>query len=368
MTAARGREQLPDTLRAIAMLSVLVVNAIGYGVAPWGPLLGARQPADSAWAAAAQGLVGALLQGKGVAMLSFVFGMSLWLAARRRNRAEALQRGLARDRRLLGLGVVHGVFVYFGDILTLYALVSRPLLRRLHMPWRGLRRHLWRALAWALLAKLAWLLVLVGFGADPDPRDVPSFATVRGAWPFLQLNASSYLLGLATSLVMAGTVTYLCMVCGVAAARMRLLTHRRWRAALRRFIWRFGLPLLALSAVYGWGCAALAPTHPWRPWIDALGDFIAIPVAACYLAGLALAAGGGSARWCGWLSPLGRRTLSLYIGHSLLCVALFSGLGWALAASTLQTVLFCLGLWGLALVAARRSRRRWPLEAWMARR
>ncbi|MGC3984186.1 MAG: DUF418 domain-containing protein [Pseudorhodoferax sp.] len=367
MTAARSREQLPDTLRAIAMLSVLVVNAIGYAAAPWGPMLGVRTPSDSAWAAVAQGLVGALLQGKGVAMLSFVFGMSLWLAARRRPRREALQRGLARNRRLLGLGIVHGVFVYFGDILTLYALVGRQLLRRLHMPWRGLRRHLWRALAWALLAKFAWVLVLVGFGADPDTRGVPSFAAVRGAWPFLQLNAGSYALGLATSLVMAGTVTYLCMACGVAAARLRLLTHRRWRGALRRLLRRGGLLLLAPSAVYGWSCAAPGPAHA-RPWIDALGDAIAIPVAACYIAALALASGGGRARWCGWFSPLGQRTLSLYIGHSLLCVALFSGLGWAVAASTLQTVLFCLGLWLLALAAARHSRGPWPLEAWMARR
>ena len=350
------------------MLSVLVVNAIGYAAAPWGPMLGVRAPADSAWAALAQGLVGALLQGKGVAMLSFVFGMSLWLAARRRSRAEALQRGLARNRRLLGLGVVHGVFVYFGDILTLYALVSRPLLRRLHMPWRGLRRHLRRALAWALLTKLAWLLVLVGLGADPDTSSVPSFASIQGAWPFLRLNAGSYAFGLATSLAMAGTVTYLCMLCGAAAARLRLLTHRRWRPALRRFLWRAGPLLLALSAAYGWGCATLAPTHPWRPWLDALGDVIAIPMAACYLAALALASHGGRARWCGWFGPLGQRTLSLYIGHSLLCVALFSGLGGALAASTLQTVLFCLGLWLLALAAARRSQRRWPLEAWMARR
>lgn len=368
MTAARARDRLADTLRALAMLSVLVVNAIGYAAAPWGPMLGVRAPADSMAAALTQGLVGALLQGKGVAMLSFVFGMSLWLAARRLGRQPARQRGLARNRRLLGLGVVHGVFVYFGDILTLYALVSRPLLRRLHMPWRSLHRHLGRALFWALLTKFAWLLVLVGFGADPDTSSVPSFATVQGAWPFLQLNAGSYAFALATSLVMAGTVTYLCMVCGVAAARLRLLTHRRWRPALRRWLWRGGPLLLALGAVYGWGCATLAPTDPLRPWIDALGDLTAIPWAACYVAALALASGGGRASWCGWFAPLGQRTLSLYIGHSLLCVALFSGLGWALAASTLQTVLCAVGLWALALVAARRSRGRWPLEAWMARR
>jgi uncharacterized protein len=368
VSASNARAQLPDALRAIAMVSVLAVNAIGYAVAPWGPVLGVRTPSDSAWAAAAQGLVAALLQGKGVAMLSFVFGMSLWLATRRRDRHEALQRGLVRNRRLLGLGIVHGVFVYFGDILTLYALVGRPLLRRLHMPWRALRRHLRWALAWALATKLVWWLALVGLAADPDMAEVPSFASVQGYWPFWRLNAGSYAFGLAASLLMAGAVTYLCMACGVAAARLRLLTHRRWRAPLRRFVSYAGPPLLLLSGVYGWGCAVTGPTDAGRPWIDALGDAVAIPVAACYVAALSLAAHGGSARWCSWFSPLGQRTLSLYIGHSLLCVALFSGAGWAIAASTLQTVLLCLGLWLLAAVAARHSRRRWPLEAWMARR
>lgn len=368
MNAPRGRAQLPDALRAIAMVSVLVVNAIGYAVAPWGPVLGVRTPSDSAWAALTHGLVGAVLQGKGIAMLAFVFGMSLWLAARRRERPEALRLGLVRQRRLLQLGIVHGVFVYFGDILTLYALVGRLLLRRLHMPWRALRRHLRRALAWAVLAKLAWLAVLVGFGADPDPASLPSLAAVQGAWPFLQLNAGSYAFGQVVALAMAGPVLYLCMAGGVAAARLRLLTHRRWRAPLRRCLWRGGPALLLLSLAYGWGCATLAPAHAWRPWSDALGDLVAIPVAACYLAALALASDGGRARWCRWFSPLGQRTLSLYIGHSLLCLLLFSGAGWAVAATSVQTVLASGALWLLAWAAARHSRRRWPLEAWMGRR
>lgn len=240
MTDLRGREQLPDALRAIAMVSVLVVNAIGYAVAPWGPVLGERSPTGSAWAGLTQGLVGALLQGKGYAVLAFVFGMSLWLAARRRSGDAALRRGLVRNRRLLRLGIVHGVFVYFGDILTLYALVGRGLLRRLHLRWGHLRRHLLFALGWALLAKIAWLAMLVWFGADPDPADAPTLASVRGLWPFLQLNASSYAFAVAVSLVMGAPVIYLCMACGVAAARLRLLTHRRWRAPMRRLLLRCG--------------------------------------------------------------------------------------------------------------------------------
>ncbi|MBP7568072.1 MAG: hypothetical protein KA795_18905, partial [Burkholderiaceae bacterium] len=149
LPARRGREPLPDALRALAMLSVLVMNAIGYGVAPWGHPLGG--PPAGPWSAAAQGLAAALLQGKGYTMLAFVFGMALWLAARGRPQAQALQCGIVRHRRMLQLGVVHGVFIYFGDILTMYALVGRRLLGRLHAPWKMFRHHLRTALVWALL-------------------------------------------------------------------------------------------------------------------------------------------------------------------------------------------------------------------------
>lgn len=368
MRAPHHRETLPDALRALAMVSVLVLNAIGYAAAPWGPMLGQRMPADSALAAAMQGVVGALLQGKGMAMLAFVFGMALWLSARRRARPEAQRRGLVRNRRLLRLGILHGLFVYFGDILTLYALVGRLLLRRLHMPWRLLRRHLRRALLWAVLAKLAFLMLLLLPSAPWDEAAPTSMATVQGAWAFVQLNALAYTTSQLIGALFAAPVVYLCMVCGVAAARLRLLTHRRWRPVLRCWLWRCGPALLGLSIFYGWGSAVTQASDPARTWIDAGGDLITVPVAACYLAALALASAGGQARWCHRLSPLGQRTLTLYVGHSVLCLVLFSGAGLAIALSTVQIVLACLGLWLLAWVAAACSgNRRWPLEAWMGR-
>lgn len=362
----RARETLPDALRALALVAVLVLNAIGYAVAPWGPPLGQRTPPDSGLAAATQGLVGALLQGKGIAMLAFVFGMALWLSARRHDRPAAQRRALRRNGRLLRLGIVHGLFIYFGDILTLYAIVGRQLLRRLHLPWRALRLHLRWALVWALLAKLALVVLLVAppYRWEEEPA---SLAAVRGVWEFLELNALSYAFSQAMTLVFAGPVLYLCMACGVAAARLRLLTHQRWRPLLRRWLWRSGPALLVLSAGYGWGVATTQAWDPARAWVDSLGDLIAIPVAACYLVALALASQGGSARWCRALGPLGRRTLTLYVGHGVLCLLLFSGAGLALEPTTAEVVALCLGWWLLAFAAAARSRRRWPLEAWMAR-
>lgn len=368
-TLTHRRETLPDALRALALIAVLVVNAVGYASAPWGPALGFRTPPDSAWASVTQGFVAAVLQGKGYTTLAFVFGMALWLAARNRSRPDALQRGKLRQRRLLALGVFHGAFLYFGDILTLYALVGRQLLSRLHLPWGAFRRHLWRALAWAVLAKLVLLAFTLMAAESPATPDTPSLSSAQGAWAFLQLNAGFYAAIQIPALIVGGPVMYLCMLGGVAAARLRLLTHRRWRPLWRRGLWLAGPPLLMLSIAYGWAWAVHDPATDIDPWTEALGDLISLPMAACYLAALVLASDGGRARWCGWLSPLGQRTLTLYVGHSALCLVLFSGAGWALAPTTLQTVLGCLGLWLLALAAARfSSRRRWPLEAWMGRR
>jgi uncharacterized protein len=114
MSGDRFRQPLPDALRALALVTVLVVNTLGYAIAPVGPQLGLRLPADSAWAAATQGVVAGLLQGKGYTMLAFVFGMGLWLATRQRSRTDALRRGVVRQRRMLVLGVLHGAFVYRG--------------------------------------------------------------------------------------------------------------------------------------------------------------------------------------------------------------------------------------------------------------
>jgi uncharacterized protein len=159
------------------------------------------------------------------------------------------------------------------------------------------------------------------------------------------------------------------MLCGVAAARLRLLTHRRWRGVLKRWLVSGCLPVIALSFAYGWGYAMTPATQPISPWLEMLGEAISLPMAALYIGALAWVSDGGRARWCQWLGPLGRRTLTLYVGHSLICLALFSGVGLALAPTTDQAVVFCLGLWLLAWAAAGLGgKTRWPLEAWLSRR
>lgn len=375
MTRGAARQPLPDALRALALLAVLVVNAAGYLVAPWGALLGERSPPDSGLASAVQGVMAALLQGKGYPMLAFLFGMGLVLAAHRADATWSAQRGVRRKKRLLQLGVLHGVFIYFGDILTMYALVGWSLMTRLHEPWSSLRPRLRRAGWWALgvtavtVAATAFFAMEAGLGSLTDSRAEPTLAQAQGWIEFWQVNAGAYFSSQIGALLLFWPVVRLCMLCGVAAARLRFLTHRRWRPALRRWTVRLALPLLLLNVTYGVVYVHTVPGSQRLLLMDAVGSVVGPPLAWVYVMLMALAARGGQAAWCRALAPLGQRTLTLYVGHSLLCVALYTGIGIGLQPGTAAMATFSVVLWCLALVAARASgARRWPLEAWMARR
>lgn len=366
------RQPLPDALRALALLSVLAVNAGGYLVAPWGALV-ERNPPDSVLAGAVQGLITALLQGKGYPMLAFLFGMGLWFASRGREPHLARQRGVRRQKKLLKLGVLHGVFVYFGDILTNYALIGWHLLAHLHEPWRSLRRRLYRALGWALavsvlsIAVMAFLAARPGLVGDALPQPEPTLAQAQTWGQFWLINAGAYATLQVGALLLSWPVLRLCMLCGVAAARLRLLTHPRWRRGLRRWASRLAPPLLLLNLGYGLAQTRVIAGSERAFWVESIGGLIGLPLAAVYVMALALAANGGRAVWCRWLAPLGQRTLTLYVGHSLLCLGLYTGIGLGLQPSTAEMALVSLGLWCGALAAARASgARRWPLEAWLA--
>ncbi len=375
MSALGQRQPLPDALRALAMISVLTVNSAGYLVAPWGALLGERSPPDSQIAVMVQGLIAALLQGKGYPMLAFLFGMGLVLATRARPAPVAHERAVARQKKLLKLGLLHGLLVYFGDILTMYALVGWRLLAQVHEPWRLLRRRLRRALAWALAATVLSVVLIALFAAPAGPAGSapvdadPSLAQARHLIDFWMVNASAYAVMQISALLLFWPVLRLCMLCGVAAARLRLLHHRRWRRGLWLCAQRWAGPVVLLNLGYGLTYVSVVAGSQRAIWVEFLGNLFGPALAAIYVVALALGAQGGRAAWCRWLAPLGQRSLTLYIGHSLLGLGLFSGAGLGLQLGSLGLALFALLLWGLALLAARASAgRRWPFEAWMARR
>ncbi len=360
-----GRAPLPDALRALAMVGVIVVNAVSYTVAPSGPPLGLPEPGMAAIGAHA--LAAFLLHGKAYPLLAFLFGAGLVMAAQRRGTAPLDAR--RRMRRLLVLGVLHGALVYFGDILTMYAVCGLWLLRHTHERPGALRRRLHRACGWAVLAVVANLLLVGAFSLNADLSDATASFDRTTSWPpQVWLNGSAYFTSQIAALVLVLPILRVAMLAGMLAARLRMLAHRRWQPLWRRWL-QCCLPVgLVLNAVYAVGLTAAVLRHDefqtslYLTVAPILGWWLTVSLVAWAVL--------HPGRWVGSLVPLGRRTLSLYLLHSVLCVLLFSGagLGWPLP--LVAGWAWGLGVWVAGLLAARRLEAlqwRGPFEAWLAR-
>lgn len=368
MTAAlHSREPLPDALRALALAGVLIVNGLGYRDAPMGRLLGAVQPPDSIAAHVVTALVAAFVQGKAYPLLALLFGIGIAYAMRGRPPAAALQASHRRSRRLLLLGLLHGLFLYYGDILTTYALCALLVARHAREPWSRLRRRMRRALGWALLAlcaagALAWLPL-------DESAAAPTIGTVTGYREFLGLSAPTFVIAQTVGLLFALPLVRLGMLVGIAAARLRLLTHPRWRGHLRAALRRWVAPLLIANVACGVAYATLPGVRAGGVWfLESVSALWSAPLALAFAAIASLAWHGGRRGWALWLAPLGQHTLSVYVGASLLMLGVMSGAGLGWQPTTAGWVGSALALWALAAAASRRWRGRWPLEAWMARR
>lgn len=359
------REPLIDALRASALLGVVVVNLQSYPTGPWGSPLGVPAPADSPLAWTVFGFVAWLLQGKAYPLLAFLFGYSQALALRGRGRDPARRR----LHRLLLLGVLHGALLYAGDVLTLYALCGLLLLAQADARLRRLLRQLrvWLVFALIAFALSAWIL------SDPrfDAFSPPSYPQVPGVGGLVALNARAYVEALVGGVLLFGPEIMMLMSAGFIAGRVGLLTRPRWRAGVAR-VARWALPLgLAANALYAVAATASSiGSDAARPWPGLVGP-VGWLLTAGYAAALATAWHAGPPAPLRAIVPLGRYTLSLYIGVSLLGALLLSGagLGWPLGSAGLFAV--ALLLWSAAAVAARPAMAaglRGPLEAWMARR
>jgi uncharacterized protein len=363
----RRREPLPDALRAIALLGVLAVNAAGYAVAPWGPLLGHATPAGDVPALLVQGLQAWLLQGKAYPALAFLFGWGLAMALRDGSIA-ASRRARQRHWRMLGLGLLHGTLLYFGDILTMYALCGLLVLGQARLRWPALRLRLRLALAGAIATSLLSLLLAVWTPAQTEAAET-TLQEVSSWAGFIRVNVSAFGWIGVVGLVFGWPVIWLCMLCGVAAARLRWLSHRRWAPLRRAFVKRWLPPLLLLNGAYAIGQVITSRTDAPRTWaLDAVTPWVGLPLSACLLLGVAQRYHAGGLRWVEHFAPLGRRTLSVYVGHSLMCLVLYSGIGLSWQPGTVGVFGVSLCLWALLAWLAAHSRRRWPLEVWMGRR
>src|SRR5690606_28751083 len=278
-TAPAQRIAILDALRGFALCGILLMNIETFVM----PVLASTSGLDPTLTGAdrvADALVYFLVQGKFYVLFSLLFGMGFAVMSQR---AEAAGRPFSgiywrRGLVLLGIGLVHALLVWSGDILVLYALLSFLLLAFRHLSarwlgWLGALACLVGPVLVLLLGLMAWVAAQA-----PDMAAEWNYAMATQAGDMRQLTADAlHAYGPAGSyteavvqrgrevalfmsgLPVIGPLVFGVFLLGAAFARSGAIAaperHRRLFALLRWLALPAGLALMGASM-------AVTPTLP----------------------------------------------------------------------------------------------------------
>ncbi|WP_221089303.1 DUF418 domain-containing protein [Deinococcus aquaedulcis] len=279
----QARSPLPDVLRGVALLGILIVNMQDFaGFLEW-----QQRGVDRA----AQVLTDVLANGRFISIFAMLFG---WGAAGLLAR-QGVGTFLRRHLVLLAVGAVHYVLVWHGDIISNYATLALALLLTAALSARAL-------VVLAGVLGTWWLGVGLLDAVAASGRTGPRFTGLPALEPTYLGNVADRA-GEFWPLLLSGNVYngtwLLALFClGAAAQRTGLLTHPQDHRPLLRRLAVVGLPL---GLVLG---AALA-------YLNTRGDqatgFLAVPVRM----------GGGLAGALGYVGLIGLLAASNRLGPLL---------------------------------------------------
>ena len=348
MTASPARIGTLDFIRGVAVLGILLLNIVNFGM-PAAAYLNPR--AFGGWHGidlAAYCFNFVLFDGKMRGLFSFLFGASMLLVI---DRAEAhgLSARSVHFRRmivLVGFGIAHLALVWRGDILLHYALIGMIAFafRRLAIP-KLVRWAIGLIVVETLLMALVPLSVALmtaqaasgaeqlaamanGFGVPSAQQLAGEIADHRGGYPAIvadRVHDNAFVpIGL---LLQVGAETLAYMLLGMAGLRSGMLTgawtpsrYRRW-AAIGFGIGVPGYALLAADLVRrGFTMQAVA--------LDSM--LLTVPLRPAMILGwaclLVLVWQGGGA-WTRRVAAAGRMAFTNYLLTSILCTTIFYGYG-----------------------------------------
>lgn len=377
-----ARSERIDALRGLAVFGIMLVNvfSVVYGLGSYRfGTLEPSMPAADQWTVF---LVASFAEQKFYPIFSFLFGAGFALqTGGRAAPGLVLEQVRTQYRRrmqwLLACGLAHGALVWFGDILTAYALVGFWLLghtgRRLS--------DLLRTLKVLVVVNAAILLLLgavqLGMGEVAlaeqldyllvEMRDHAIYT--QGSWTQIAaLRLTDYLASLAGLLIFFPRLMLL-FLAGVVAVRlgwlMRPERHRTaWRAVLLIGL-ALGLPLNLW-----WGVVAVhEAVDPLFPLSStALASAQAEVAGPCLAAAYIAFAMLSPKSILAWLAPVGRMALTNYLMQSVMLTVMLQGFGLGLGAvlSRVQLLGLCGAIMLIELIASSwwlKSHAQGPMEA-----
>lgn len=372
----KRRDAHIDALRGFALFGILIVNVMSFSSGLLAPSLGVLSEVSSVADQVVFLLVAFLAEFKFYPIFAFLFGYGFALFWRRaRWRGGDQSRLYSRRVLFLGLlGVFHGVFIWFGDILSRYAITALLLKSSLDAGPRKLLRSM---LGWLLPATAIAILFSV---AGATVKEAPVQSVVESIYPvgdYVQITEQRLRDYLSITLYFCFLIPQVMVIflAGVLTARMGWLArphkHRTFWLTVLKIGLVVGIPVNIDWAYLSWkGAWTGNPT--WSTWMPVL-DLLTPLQSAAMVATLALTLHRPVTQAIvRILAPAGRMPLTNYLAQSVVCSTVLYGYGLGLGNSLGQAALAALaiGIYCTQIVASHWWLARHdtgPLEAWWRR-
>ncbi len=291
-----------DALRGFALLGVLITNMLqGYSFV--------NTRVDEIVAT----LIRAFAEGSFFPMFSFLFGLGFALQLRKGE--AALPRFRRRLTVLLGIGLIHLLLIWSGDILFMYAVLGFVLILFRNKSERTL-------VITALTLWLGMTSVLSFLGGDdllPAAKPAEGIAPVGDTYLSAVVGRLEFFPINLLNLFFTGLIVLALFILGY------LIGCRGVRDVLsnKRFLRRVLLISLLIAAPFTLWFLGAIPIFEGASWLYGLEYLFAGPfIAFAYLAGLSLYAKPLDTFLRPFV-PVGQMALSNYLGQSLICTTLF---------------------------------------------
>lgn len=370
----KNRDNLVDAIRGFALLGIVLVNIHYFAVSS----------ADG-WFAADIGefenqaggfLTSSFFLAKFYLLFSFLFGYSSTYVVK--GTPENKRRWLKRSWLLIGFGFLHAVFLFQGDILFVYGVLGLVLWTFMFRKDSTIRG--WAIALYVITAVGMFFVTVAAFLADMfEPLSKQDFLTssqldeLMASGSFLDQALARFELW-ATILpgifILQGPLVFVAFLIGLMAGRKSALSTENFSKSTANKLAGFGLGIGIPVQLL----AAAAMVWTFTNEILSFGIFM-VSLAVIFLTGGLVSAGiigviGKlmlSGKSLELLASSGKNSLSIYLGQSLVLVAIFSGWGLGLFGQTslLINLLIGFSVWlvlSLLAVINTRAGRKGPME------
>jgi uncharacterized protein len=366
-----------DALRGFAVMGILAMNIVAFAMPEMAYVSPKAYGGDTASGIAAWAFGFLLFDGKMRGLFSILFGASMLLIV---DRAEASGQdpGPVHYRRMAWLavfGLCHYFFIWWGDILFLYAAVGCIAFR--FRAWEPRRLIKWALGIFTLGVVLTSLFfgaqLMVGNAADNpaspmaeagrevraeyakiDGEVTEELALYRGPYlPILKARLDTAINPFVGVLMMIWETLPLMML-GMALFRNGFLTGAWTTANYRRIALRWLPPGVLLTLLVGWlqwyaGFDYLVAVNAVIAWAGPGRLMMTIAYAALLV--LLIRRASASA-WIARVAAAGRAAFSNYLGTSIVMTTVFYGYGLGLFGDVGRWTLYlvCAAMWAVMLL------------------